>query len=156
MLVDSMQEIPTSRPLGMVLGSTQENPDVIPIKSALSHSSLGPPESTSQTASRLVQLFSQGSWSLQTDRPTEKPCYSICSKRPHLDSAAMRPKKVSRCTKKSKNVTKTCVHPDHPCYRRSTWFCMCGHTCDIHSKCHQNPTRMWANAQRDGRPAKYR
>jgi len=37
------------------------------------HSSLGPPESTSQTACRSVQLFLHGSQSLQTDKQTDRP-----------------------------------------------------------------------------------
>ena len=48
----------------------------------------GPPESTSQMASRSVQLFLQGSQSWQTNRP----CYFICNTRPHLHSTAMQPK----------------------------------------------------------------
>ena len=46
-------------------------------------------------ASRSVQPFLQGSWSLQTDsltaRQSDKPLYSVCSKSPHLVSAAMWP-----------------------------------------------------------------
>jgi len=44
------------------------------------HASLDSPESTTQTASRSVQLFLQGSLSWQTDHAT----YSVCSSRPHL------------------------------------------------------------------------
>ena len=36
-LVDSMQGIPTSGPLGMVLGGIRRNPDVIPVKTVRSH-----------------------------------------------------------------------------------------------------------------------
>ena len=50
--------------------------------STLAHSTL---QSTSQTASRLVQPFMHGSRSLQTDRPRNY----VCSNRPHLASAAM-------------------------------------------------------------------
>jgi len=50
----------------------------------LLHSSLGPPESSSQTASRSVQPLLQGSRSLQADRQTDKPRYFVCSNRPHL------------------------------------------------------------------------
>jgi len=59
---------------------------------------VGPSESTSQTASRSVQLFLQGSRSWQTDwptdRPTDRPCYSVCNIRPHRStySTAIRPK----------------------------------------------------------------
>jgi len=41
---------------------------------------LGPPKSTTQTASRLVQPFLQGSLVWQTDRPS----YSVGNNRPHL------------------------------------------------------------------------
>jgi len=41
----------------------------------LIHGSLGPPESSTQTASRSVQLFLQGLQAWQTDRP----CYSAAS-----------------------------------------------------------------------------
>jgi len=40
----------------------------------LTHGSFGPPQSTSQTASRSVQSCLQGSRSWQTDRPR----YSVC------------------------------------------------------------------------------
>ena len=41
--------------------------------------SLGPPESTTWMASRLVQPSLQGSWLWQTNQPTDRPCYScIC------------------------------------------------------------------------------
>ena len=43
------------------------------------HGFLGPPESTTQTASRSVQPLLQGSRSWQTDRPR----YSVCNNRPH-------------------------------------------------------------------------
>jgi len=55
------------------------------------HGSSRPPEPTFQTVSRSVQLFAQGSRSLQTDRLTDRPRYSVCSNRPHLASAAMQP-----------------------------------------------------------------
>ena len=67
-----------------------------PIESgALSHSSLGPPESTSQTASPSVQCRLQGSRSLQTDRQTDRQTDYVtagCSSSTHLTSAAMWPK----------------------------------------------------------------
>ena len=47
----------------------------------LIHDSLGPSQSAYQTASRLVQPFSQGSQTWQTDRPTDRPRYSVCSNR---------------------------------------------------------------------------
>jgi len=40
--------------------------------------SLGPPESSTQTASRLLQLFLQGSLG---DRPTDRPCYLVFNDR---------------------------------------------------------------------------
>ena len=55
----------------------------------MSHGSLGPPESTSQTASPSVQLLFCGSHGCdqhtdkQTDRHTRRPGYD-CSNRPHL------------------------------------------------------------------------
>jgi len=44
--------------------------------------------------------ISIGSAVLQGSRTwsTDKPCYSVCSNRPHIDIAAMRPKKVNRMT----------------------------------------------------------
>ena len=67
----------------------------------LIHGSLGPPNSTSQTTSRLVQPFLQGSrlWQTdtdgqtdrQTDRRTDKPHYSICNNKQHLCSTVMHP-----------------------------------------------------------------
>jgi len=94
-------EIPTSGPLETVLGGVRGNLGVIPIKSAhprggsgahLIHSFSGPPKSTNQTAFRSVQPFMQGSGSLQTDRPTNRPRFSVCSNGPHLASAAIWPK----------------------------------------------------------------
>jgi len=52
--------------------SENQDPDLI-------HSFLGPPESTTQTASWSVWLFLQGSCMCPTDRPLY-----ICSNRPHL------------------------------------------------------------------------
>jgi len=46
----------------------------------LIHGSQGPPESSTQTASRSVQPFLQGSLVWQTDRPR----HSVCNNRPHL------------------------------------------------------------------------
>jgi len=40
--------------------------------------SLGPSEPTAQTASLSIQPF------LVTDRPTDRPRYSVCNNRPHL------------------------------------------------------------------------
>jgi len=88
---------PSVRVTGTVLSRMRENPDIIPLKSIPSHegiwprhlirSSFGPLESTFQMASWWVQPFFQSSRLLQTDRP----CYSVCSNMPHLDSAAMWP-----------------------------------------------------------------
>jgi len=39
---------------------------------------LGPPESSTQTASRSLQPFLQGSLN---DRPTDRPCYSVSNNR---------------------------------------------------------------------------
>jgi len=47
----------------------------------LIHGSLGPPESSTQTASRSVQPFLQGL--LVWDRATNRPCYSVGNNRPH-------------------------------------------------------------------------
>jgi len=62
---------------------------------SLTHGSLGPPESTSQTASRSVQLFLQGSrlWQTNrlTDRQTDTPRYSVCNNTPHLHCSEMQP-----------------------------------------------------------------
>jgi len=52
---------------------------------------LGPAKSTSQTASGLVQLLLYR----QTNRQTDRPCYSVCSNRPHLASAALQPNKYT-------------------------------------------------------------
>jgi len=49
----------------------------------LIHAYLGPPDSTTQTTSRLVQPFLQGSRSWQIDRQTDRPRY-IGNSRPHL------------------------------------------------------------------------
>ena len=50
----------------------------------LIHGSLGPPESTTQTASPPVQPFLHGSWSWQTHRLTDRPRYSTSNNSPHL------------------------------------------------------------------------
>ena len=55
----------------------------------LTHDSLGPPESTTQTSSWLVQPFSAGLTIM--NRPTDRPRYSICNNRPHLHSTVMWP-----------------------------------------------------------------
>ena len=53
--------------------------------------SLQPTRVTPRTVSRLVQLLLQGSsGDRQTDKPTDRPRYSVCSNRPHLASAAVR------------------------------------------------------------------
>ena len=56
------------------------------------HDSLGPPKSISQMTSRSVQPLLQGWRSWQTDRQTDISRYSVCNNKPHLASAAMRPK----------------------------------------------------------------
>jgi len=48
------------------------------------HGPLGPPKSSTQTASRSVQPFLQGSLVWQTDRQTDRRCYSVSNNRPHL------------------------------------------------------------------------
>ena len=45
---------------------------------------LGPPESSTQTEYRSVQLLLQGSLLWQTDRQTDRPHYSVGNNRPHL------------------------------------------------------------------------
>ena len=94
------REIPTSAPLKMLPGGMQENPNVIPLKSAsshggsrphLTHSSLGSPKSTFQMVSWSVQRFLHSSWSLQIDRQRNRPIYYVCSNRQYLASAAMQP-----------------------------------------------------------------
>jgi len=50
----------------------------------LIHGSLGPPKSSTQTPSRSVQLFLQGSLVWQTDRQTDRPRYSVSNNGPHL------------------------------------------------------------------------
>ena len=58
------------------------------------HGSFGPPESTSQTASRSVQLFLQDSRLRQTNRHTEyrqTPHCLVCNNRPHLHCSGMQP-----------------------------------------------------------------
>jgi len=44
-------------------------------------SSLHPPESTFQTASRSVQPFLQ--WAYTHNKPTDRPHYCVCNNRPH-------------------------------------------------------------------------
>jgi len=46
--------------------------------------SLGPPESSTQTTSRLLQPFLQGSIVRQIDRQTNRPRYSVGNNRPHI------------------------------------------------------------------------
>jgi len=57
------------------------------------HRSLGPRESAPQTASRLDRRFFLGSQTSPTDRHThiKRSRYSVCSSRPHLAVATMRP-----------------------------------------------------------------
>jgi len=50
----------------------------------LIHCSLGAPESSTQTACRSVQRFFQASLVWQTDRPTDRPRYSVGHNIPHL------------------------------------------------------------------------
>jgi len=49
----------------------------------LIHGPLGPPKSSTQTASRSIQPFLQGSLVWQ-DRLTDRPRYSVSNNRPHL------------------------------------------------------------------------
>jgi len=87
MIVDSMWGNHNVRTTGnrKVHGGMRENPDVIPSKvplpvviwTHLINSALGTRKSTSQMACRLVRQFSQGSWSLQTDRLTDHPTPSV-------------------------------------------------------------------------------
>ena len=51
----------------------------------LMHSSLAPLESLTQTASQSVHRFCRAHYChRQTDRQTDRTCYSVCSSRPHL------------------------------------------------------------------------
>jgi len=54
----------------------------------LIHGPFSPPMSSTQTASRSVQPFLQGSLVWQTDRPTDRQTdrlrYSVSNNRPHL------------------------------------------------------------------------
>ena len=50
----------------------------------LIHGSLGPPESRPKRHLDRFSLFFQGSRSWQTERDTDRPCYSVCNNRPHL------------------------------------------------------------------------
>jgi len=52
---------------------------------------LGSTESTHQMAARSVQPFFAQLTNV-TDWPTDRPLHSVCSNRPHLASAAMRPR----------------------------------------------------------------
>ena len=62
------------------------------VRTHLKHSSLGPPNSTPQTASRSVRPFFQGSrYDRATDRQTDRPRYSVCNNRPHWHNNGMRP-----------------------------------------------------------------
>ena len=56
----------------------------------LTHGSFGQPKPITQTASQSVHLFFAGLKTV-TDRPTDRPCYSVCNNRPHLAYVAMRP-----------------------------------------------------------------
>jgi len=62
----------------------------------LIHGSLGPPESSTQMASRSLQLFLRGSLVWQTDRQTDQPSdhatRSVTIGRIYVGSTAMRPK----------------------------------------------------------------
>jgi len=62
-----------------------------PLSNTSIHASLGPPASTTQTASRSVQQFLQGSRSWQTDRRTYHATPSVTIDRIYLRSTAMRP-----------------------------------------------------------------
>jgi len=79
----------------------------------LTHASMHPPESRSQTASRSVQPFLQGSRSCHTDRPTDRPTDlatpSVTIGRIYVRRTAMRPQKyrhhkVSECAKNSRKI----------------------------------------------------
>jgi len=97
-------EIPMSRPLGTVLGSVWENPDIIPSKVPrpmwVSRPHLKFPVPTQIHIPNGILIGSAICAGLRvvTDRQTEidrqtndRPCYSICSNRPHLASAAIQP-----------------------------------------------------------------
>ena len=58
------------------------------IRASTQYSSLGPPDCTSQAASRSVHLFFYGSRSCPTDRQTHRPRY-IANNRPHLCTTCM-------------------------------------------------------------------
>jgi len=65
----------------------------------LIHGSLRPLQSTLQLASQSVQPFFAGLMNVtnrQTDKPTHRSRYSICSNRPHLAIAAMWHKNTCR------------------------------------------------------------
>jgi len=81
------------RPIGTLVDSKRENPDVIPLKVLLPvggldpypiRSSLDQPKSKSETASRSVEPFLQGLRSLQIDRPTYRATLSIATGRIYL------------------------------------------------------------------------
>jgi len=99
-------EIPMSRPLGTVLGSVWENPDIIPSKVphpmwvSRPHLKFPVPTWIHIQPKRNILIGSAIFAGLRvvTDRQTEidrqtndRPCYSICSNRLHLASAAMQP-----------------------------------------------------------------
>jgi len=90
-------EIPTPWPLGTMLGGVRDNPDVIPIKSAhfrggsalhLIYSSLA---NTSPHPKRHFDRSSRFCRAQNCYRQTDRPRFSVCSNRPHIASAAMRP-----------------------------------------------------------------
>jgi len=62
----------------------------------LTHGSLGPPKSTSRTASRSVEPFCRAQG---RDRQTDRPRYSVCSNRPHLASV------IRYCLLKPNSIT---------------------------------------------------
>ena len=65
-LVDSTREIPTSGPLGMVVGGVRENPDVIPSKLSLSIREIYIPNSISIASASIAGL------TVVTDRQTDQ------------------------------------------------------------------------------------
>jgi len=81
-----------SRPIRTHVGKSRRHPpSKVSLPVGINDSSLGPSKSTSQTASQSVQPFLKGSRSLQTDRQTDRPRYSVYSNTMHPASTAMRP-----------------------------------------------------------------
>jgi len=72
------------------------SPSCANVHSHLTHAFLNPPESTTQTASRSVQPFLQGSLVWQTDRQTDHATRSVTICRIYVRSTAMRPNNSTR------------------------------------------------------------